>query len=163
MSNLRTPQLNFENVLWNGEDQVIVKKILLELVPPEIKQLVIKRFNLIVTEENKMTIKPILIEDVSKSPTEWGVSITSSNPEPADYFQCADKDHALRLCALLEGRQDGEETVDHLDTGRNEFTDNLPAIIQQLEACGYQCIAGPLEMNTAFIELKRISQGEQIV
>lgn len=47
----------------------------------------------------------ILIEDVTKSPTEWGVSITSSNPEPGDYFQCADKEHAVRLCELLEGSQ----------------------------------------------------------
>ena len=50
---LRTPQLTFENVLWNGEDQVLVKKILLEVVPQEIKTLVIKRFNQAVIEKNK--------------------------------------------------------------------------------------------------------------
>lgn len=65
MSNLRTPQLTFENVLWNGEDQVIVKKILLELVPLETQKLVIKRFNQAVVESNTEFLeeqKSILLE-----------------------------------------------------------------------------------------------------
>lgn len=34
---------------------------------------------------------------------------------------------------------------------------NLPAIVEQLEKCGYTCIAGKLELNTAFIRLKEIA------
>lgn len=30
----------------------------------------------------------------------------------------------------------------------------LPEIITQLEACHFECEAGPLEMNVAFVELK---------
>src|SRR5688572_261964 len=39
----------------------------------------------------------------------------------------------------------------------SEFENNLPAIIAQLESCGYECQAGPLGNNTAFIELKEIA------
>jgi hypothetical protein len=38
-----------------------------------------------------------------------------------------------------------------------EVPDPLPAIIKQLKACGFECEAGPLEMNTAFIELERLA------
>lgn len=30
----------------------------------------------------------------------------------------------------------------------------LKEIVEQLESCGYECEAGPLSNNTAFIELK---------
>lgn len=33
----------------------------------------------------------------------------------------------------------------------------LRAIVEQLESCGYECVAGKLELNTAFIELKEIA------
>jgi len=34
---------------------------------------------------------------------------------------------------------------------------NLKQIVEQLGMCGYECEGGKLEMNTAFIELKKIS------
>jgi len=36
----------------------------------------------------------------------------------------------------------------------------LTEIVDQLEWCGYECIAGPLENNTAFIALKEMSKKE---
>lgn len=39
----------------------------------------------------------------------------------------------------------------------NNFQNNLPEIIKQLESCGYSCEAGSLENNLAFIELKRMA------
>jgi hypothetical protein len=36
----------------------------------------------------------------------------------------------------------------------------LAEIIEQLEACGYECEAGPLENNVAWQELKEIAQHE---
>lgn len=33
----------------------------------------------------------------------------------------------------------------------------LPEIIAQLEACRFECEAGPLEMNVAFVELKKMT------
>ena len=47
-------------------------------------------------------MKTVLIEDVSKSPVEWGISLTSSNPEHGDYFVCADKYHAEKLSEILD-------------------------------------------------------------
>lgn len=35
----------------------------------------------------------------------------------------------------------------------------LQEIIEQLEACGYECEAGPLENNVAWQELKQKAQG----
>lgn len=32
---------------------------------------------------------------------------------------------------------------------------NLKEIVEQLESCNYECEAGPLENNVAFIELKK--------
>jgi hypothetical protein len=40
------------------------------------------------------------------------------------------------------------------------LTASLADIVQQLESCGYRCEAGPLELNIAFIELKRRAEAE---
>ena len=37
----------------------------------------------------------------------------------------------------------------------------LKEIVAQLEACHYECQAGPLEMNVAFVNLKKMAEGEQ--
>ena len=37
---------------------------------------------------------------------------------------------------------------------------SIQEIVNQLEACNYECEAGPLENNTAFIELKKRAQFE---
>ena len=34
---------------------------------------------------------------------------------------------------------------------------DLVAIVEQLEGCEYECIAGPLRLNTAFIKLKEMA------
>lgn len=39
----------------------------------------------------------------------------------------------------------------------DEFTNNLPEIVKQLESCRYECEAGLLVNNTAFIELQRMA------
>lgn len=36
----------------------------------------------------------------------------------------------------------------------------LKEIVEQLEACGFECEAGPLENNTAFVELKKRAEFE---
>ncbi|WP_433958550.1 hypothetical protein [Cytobacillus horneckiae] len=36
--------------------------------------------------------------------------------------------------------------------------DKLKEIVKQLESCGYTCDAGPLENNTAFLELKSLAE-----
>lgn len=38
---------------------------------------------------------------------------------------------------------------------------NLPEIIAQLEACHFECEAGPLEMNVAFVELKKMAYHQE--
>lgn len=38
---------------------------------------------------------------------------------------------------------------------------SLAEIVAQLEACGYRCEAGPLELNTAFIALKQRAELEK--
>ncbi len=45
---------------------------------------------------------PILIETHEENGVEWGVSLTSSNPEPEDYYACQSKEEALSLKAMLE-------------------------------------------------------------
>ena len=45
---------------------------------------------------------PVLIETGTDEGTEWGVSLTSSNPEPEDYHACRNREHAISLKALLE-------------------------------------------------------------
>lgn len=50
----------------------------------------------IVGAEKKIT--PVLIEDGEGA---WGVSITSSNPNPEDYFPCDNKAQAEKLFDLL--------------------------------------------------------------
>lgn len=37
---------------------------------------------------------------------------------------------------------------------------NLKQIVEQLESCNFECEAGPLENNVAFIELKRMAEFE---
>lgn len=37
----------------------------------------------------------------------------------------------------------------------------LPEIIVQLEACRFECEAGPLEMNVAFVELKKMATRQE--
>lgn len=38
---------------------------------------------------------------------------------------------------------------------------NLKEIVEQLEKCGFECEAGPLENNTAFVELKEPAELEE--
>ena len=47
-----TPQLTFENVLWNGDDQVIVKKLLMEHIPKDFQDKIIWEFNKYVAQRN---------------------------------------------------------------------------------------------------------------
>lgn len=35
----------------------------------------------------------------------------------------------------------------------------LRAIVEQLEKCEFECVAGPLRLNTAFIKLKEMVEG----
>ncbi len=37
----------------------------------------------------------------------------------------------------------------------------LPEIIEQLESCNFECEAGPLELNMAFIRLKFIAKAKE--
>jgi len=37
----------------------------------------------------------------------------------------------------------------------------LSQIVKQLESCGYNCEAGPLENNTAFIALKELAKTQE--
>ena len=39
---------------------------------------------------------------------------------------------------------------------RKVTTSPLPAIVRQLKCCGFECEAGPLELNTAFIALEAL-------
>ncbi|WP_332648876.1 hypothetical protein [Lysinibacillus sp. 54212] len=41
----------------------------------------------------------------------------------------------------------------------------LKEIVEQLESCGYVCVAGPLENNTAFVRLKELAEqsGNEVV
>lgn len=41
----------------------------------------------------------------------------------------------------------------------HNVTDNLKKIVEQLESCDYENEAGVLNMNVAFLALKRLSQG----
>lgn len=38
---------------------------------------------------------------------------------------------------------------------------DLRKIVEQLEACGFECEAGPLENNVAFIALKELAESEE--
>jgi hypothetical protein len=42
---------------------------------------------------------------------------------------------------------------------KEEYT-TLTEIMEQLEACGYECPGGPLENNEAFIALKPMAENE---
>ena len=46
-------------------------------------------------------IKAIVIETAEAEGTEWGVSVTSENPEAKDYFACENEERAYALAALL--------------------------------------------------------------
>ena len=39
-----------------------------------------------------------------------------------------------------------------------QSTNPLVEIVKQLKSCGFECEAGPLGLNTAFIELERLSE-----
>jgi hypothetical protein len=43
-----------------------------------------------------------VIENIDKNGTEWGISFTSNNPEPEDYFKMTDKETAFRLKNIIE-------------------------------------------------------------
>lgn len=43
--------------------------------------------------------------------------------------------------------------------GEEKWT--LKEIVEQLESCGYECEAGKLEFNVAFIALKKMAKGER--
>ncbi len=46
---------------------------------------------------------PVVIEDqTGPGGVEWGVSLTSHNPEPHDYLACANEDEAWRLAEVLK-------------------------------------------------------------
>ena len=47
----------FAKVLWNCDDQVIVRELLKELVPEDIQHEVVKRFNLNADEHNARVLK----------------------------------------------------------------------------------------------------------
>ena len=55
----------FKKVLWNCEDQVVVRKLLEELVPPKVQAEIVRRFNMHCDERNQamMTIWPELATD----------------------------------------------------------------------------------------------------
>jgi len=44
----------------------------------------------------------IIIETPHKDSTEWGISFTSHDPDPKDYFRCLDKKEAFRLGSRIE-------------------------------------------------------------
>lgn len=50
------PRKTFEEVLLNSDDQVIVRKLLMELVPEEIKEEIIRRFNEHALAYNKLVV-----------------------------------------------------------------------------------------------------------
>lgn len=39
----------------------------------------------------------VIIETIEDGVTEWGISLTGSNPKEEDYFKMADKETAFRL------------------------------------------------------------------
>lgn len=46
-------------------------------------------------------MKAILIETHNDNGVEWGVSFTSSNPEPEDYVACKTVEDAVKLIKIL--------------------------------------------------------------
>lgn len=74
--------------------------------------------------------------------------------------------HSYSKCALAIGRWAMEGFVVGLKnpakiTVRSEQQMNLKEIVEQLEWCKYECQAGPLENNTAFIALKELAESEE--
>lgn len=55
--------------------------------------------------------KVVVIETITESGTEWGVSLTSENPEAKDYFACQNKERALALALLLENQPASSKTA----------------------------------------------------
>jgi hypothetical protein len=47
----------------------------------------------------------ILTQDITKTGSQWGVSLTSSNPEPEDHIACASREDAERLIDHCKGLQ----------------------------------------------------------
>ena len=45
---------------------------------------------------------PVVIETHEENGVEWGVSLTSANPEPADYLAMPDSETAYRVADALE-------------------------------------------------------------
>jgi hypothetical protein len=43
----------------------------------------------------------LVIENIEKEGTEWGISFTDQNPKPEDYFEMPDKETAFRLADYL--------------------------------------------------------------
>lgn len=52
--------------------------------------------------QNILNTKIQIIETLFEDYSEWGISFTSNNPEPKDYFQMLDKETAFRLKKYLE-------------------------------------------------------------
>ena len=50
--NFRARKHTFVGVLGNGDDQVIVRRLIMELTPPEVKDEIVRRFNLDVDRYN---------------------------------------------------------------------------------------------------------------
>ncbi len=44
----------------------------------------------------------MVIEGLEVASTQWGVSLTSTNPEPEDYFPCIDSKQAVRLKGFID-------------------------------------------------------------
>lgn len=47
-------------------------------------------------------IVPLLLERHEADGVHWGVSITSHDPEPDDYYGCRTKEEALGLVAMIK-------------------------------------------------------------
>jgi tRNA G26 N,N-dimethylase Trm1 len=60
--------------------------------------------------------------------------------------------NALNDCSL---------EIDSLRHQLDAQAKRIEAIVKQLESCGYECVAGPLRLNTAFIELKALTTDKE--
>ena len=69
---------------------------------------------------------------------------------------CASAISSWAMEGLIEGFKNPAKI-----TIRSDWQMNLKDIVEQLEHCKYECIAGPLENNTAFIALKELADSEE--
>lgn len=46
-------ETTFRDVLWQGDDQVIVRELLISLVPPDVQSVIVQRYNKHVSKFNK--------------------------------------------------------------------------------------------------------------